>query len=312
MVSKTVQRGRGRHPIQVVVTRTGLEADRIRQWERRYGAVAPPRSEGGHRLYSDEDVERLRLLARVVEGGRRIGDVAKLTDAELSRLVLEDAEEGAGAHPSPGEAEDSAVLVEESMQRILALDANGLDAVLRSSLSRLGVRGFVLQAVAPLLERIGSDWESGSVSPSYEHMATAELRRVLTDAVADAGGPVRGPTLVVATPQGTVHELGALMVAALAAAEGWAVVFLGADLPAQDIADVALACEAKAIALSIVHPPADPEIAAELQRLVDAIPRGLAVIVGGRAAASYHGALKEGSFHQPRLDRLPGTLASLR
>lgn len=81
------------HPIRVVEQRTGLTAATLRAWERRYGVVEPTRSDGGHRLYSDDDVYRLRALVRAVEGGRSIGQVAALTTDEVERLIQEDREE---------------------------------------------------------------------------------------------------------------------------------------------------------------------------------------------------------------------------
>ena len=79
-----------RHPIQVVARRTGLTADVLRVWEKRYGVVEPARSSGGHRLYSDLDVERLSLLHRAISGGRRISRVAVLPIEDLRDMVRED------------------------------------------------------------------------------------------------------------------------------------------------------------------------------------------------------------------------------
>src|SRR6188768_2142134 len=79
------------HPMRLVAARTGLTPDLLRAWEKRYGAVAPVRSSGGQRLYSDADVERLSLLARAVEGGRAIGQIANLPLDELQGIVERDA-----------------------------------------------------------------------------------------------------------------------------------------------------------------------------------------------------------------------------
>mgnify|MGYP005869190105 CR=1 FL=1 len=83
---------KAQHPIQVVSRRTGLGLDLIRAWERRYGLVEPSRSETGRRLYTDADIERLILLRRATEGGRRISDVASLSDDQLRELLREDLE----------------------------------------------------------------------------------------------------------------------------------------------------------------------------------------------------------------------------
>lgn len=68
---------------------TGIPTDTIRTWERRYEAVIPVRTDSGHRLYSQEHVERLQRLAKLVEQGERVSDLAALTDSQLSeRLAL--------------------------------------------------------------------------------------------------------------------------------------------------------------------------------------------------------------------------------
>ena len=79
-----------RHPIKVVARRTGLTPDVLRVWEKRYRAVSPTRLDTGRRLYSDADVERLLLLRRATLAGRRIGQVAKMPNAELEPLVVDD------------------------------------------------------------------------------------------------------------------------------------------------------------------------------------------------------------------------------
>ena len=79
-----------RHPIRIVSSRTGIPQDLLRAWEKRYQAVVPARSPNGRRLYSDADINKLRLLKRAVSAGRRIGDVASLTIEELNSLIEED------------------------------------------------------------------------------------------------------------------------------------------------------------------------------------------------------------------------------
>jgi DNA-binding transcriptional MerR regulator len=91
------------HPIQVVARRTGLSADVIRAWERRYKAVTPQRAANSRRLYSDIDVEKLGLLRRATSAGRRIGDIANQTIDELYKLVENDDSAAALARNIPSE-----------------------------------------------------------------------------------------------------------------------------------------------------------------------------------------------------------------
>src|SRR5919201_3225878 len=84
--------GLHRHPMRVVARRTGLGADLLRAWEKRYEVVTPARSPSGRRLYSDADIERHRLLYRSTLAGRSIGQLAGLSTRELAALVRRDAE----------------------------------------------------------------------------------------------------------------------------------------------------------------------------------------------------------------------------
>ncbi len=117
-----------KHPIQVVVRRTGLTADVIRVWERRYDAVRPQRSDTNRRLYSDDDVERLRLLRKATLSGRRIGDVARYSDDELRQLTADDAEAEALAPQPSGRRGEFSIRAnhEACMAAVYALDGVAL------------------------------------------------------------------------------------------------------------------------------------------------------------------------------------------
>src|SRR5512141_668232 len=93
-----------RYPVRLVALRTGLTPHVLRAWERRYGVVSPGRTEGGQRLYSELDIERLRLLRRLTDGGHAIRRIASLPLAELARLDEETggAEERAASSDGTG------------------------------------------------------------------------------------------------------------------------------------------------------------------------------------------------------------------
>jgi MerR family transcriptional regulator, light-induced transcriptional regulator len=273
-----------RHPIRVVAERTGLGVETLRAWERRYGAVRPGRTPGGQRLYSDADVERLRQLARLVEGGRSIGQVAGLDAERLSLLLREDTPDEERADVAGEDAEHGRRALEAVRAAVLSLDGPRLEAVLRQGLLLAGARRFVGLVAVPLLRWLGTGWESGELSVAHEHLASVVLGRVLGSAV-DTGAAAPGaPVLVCATPAGQVHEFGALLVAVVAASLEWRVVYLGADLPAVDIASAARATGARVVALSVVYPADDPRLATELRRLRAALPAGVRVLIGGGGA----------------------------
>lgn len=284
-----------RHPIQVVARRTGLTADVLRVWEKRYRVVTPARTRGGHRLYSDDDVDRLLLLQRATAVGRRISSLADLPTQQLLELVHEDdraathlrAEQGTAAAPSTSDH------LEACLEALEAMDVRALEASLMRAAVALAAQDLIERVLSPLLEHIGESWARGRIRPGHEHLATAVIRRVL-ESLASAAMPGPGaPALVVATPAGQLHEFGALFVAAAAATMGWRVTYLGTDLPAVEIADVGARTGAAAIAVSLVYPENDPGVKTELRALRQAAGPNTPILVGGRAAPSYREAIGE-------------------
>lgn len=263
-----------RHPIGVAAERTGLSTDVIRAWERRYGAVEPERDEAGQRLYSDADVERLRLLHRATEGGRSISQVVDLEPGALAELVRGDEAARADRRlERPG--------VEELLELALSMDGPALEVALRRALLVEGLAGFAEHVAAPLLRRVGEGWHEGEITPAQEHVASAAVTRVLTT-VRDGRGT--GPVAVIGTLSGERHEVGALMAAATAELAGWRVVYLGADLPPSELADAAAAAGARAVCASVVS-PSSTDVAAQLRSLRSRLPDEVEVYAGGSGIA---------------------------
>jgi DNA-binding transcriptional MerR regulator/methylmalonyl-CoA mutase cobalamin-binding subunit len=305
-----------RHPIQVVTRRTGLSADVLRAWERRYEAVIPRRTGSRRRLYSDRDVERLSLLKQAADAGRPIGQVAKWSDAQLRDMIRQDraaeaprrAEQSAGP---PAKAPDD--LFARALRAVEQLDAQALQQVLDVAAMSLSPVDLTEMILVPLMRSVGERWGSGSLGIAHEHMASAIVRNALSSIVLSRHLPRNGPGLVVATPSGQSHELGALVVAATAASVGWRVTYLGADLPVADIAGAVRTTGARGVALSLTHPAADPRMPGDLQALRSALPPHTALIVGGIAAPSYATALADsGALLLHDMASLRAILLSLR
>jgi DNA-binding transcriptional MerR regulator/methylmalonyl-CoA mutase cobalamin-binding subunit len=302
--------------MRVVTRRTGLSPDLLRAWERRYEVVTPSRSEGGRRLYSDTDIERLRLLYRATLAGRSIGQVAELPTEALAALVRQDAAADAeltarGSPARDGDAPAAAAdYLADAVRAIERLDATALEATLRRATIALASITLLDGLVVPLLEDVGAHWREGTLRPVHEHLASMMVRRVLDGVVEGASPPLATASVVVATPSGQMHELGALLVAASAATEGWRVTYLGPDLPAEDIAECAVRTRARAVALSVVYPTGDPAVGDELRRLRSALPKRTALLVGGAATHSYSAVLN--AIGAVQLDDLAGLRVVLR
>jgi MerR family transcriptional regulator, light-induced transcriptional regulator len=285
-----------RHPVRLVAQRTGLTPHVLRAWERRYGAVSPSRSDGGQRLYSDLDIERLRTLHRLSEAGHSVAPLARLSLEELERLAQADA---AAAEPPPDRGRPGpdqppsppGELVVEALAATTALDAARLQAALERAAIGLGVPAFLDQVAGPLLRGIGQGWRDGRFGIAHEHFASAVVRRVLGWILRTFEVSGAAPRLVVATPSGHLHELGAMLVAAAAAAEGWGVTYLGADLPAADVLAAARQARARLVALSALHPTDDGALAGYAGELRRALPADVRLVIGGPAAMAQRKAL---------------------
>ena len=300
------------HPIGVAAERAGITPDLVRAWERRYGVVEPARDEAGRRVYTSADVARLRLLARATVGGRSIGQVAELDPAELEELVREDEAARRAASPATPVPDSVADVVEAALERAAALDAPGLEALLLRTASLHGIPLLLRGVVAPFFRTVGDLWHQGSLTPAQEHLASATVRGVLSRVLSTVPVAAEAPALLVATPAGERHEIGALLAAAAATVEGWRVTYLGADLPAADIAAAARQTRARAVAVSVVYAPRSNDLGEELGALRAALPADVALLVGGAAASGVRAVLRgDGVTMLDDLDALQAHLRTL-
>lgn len=295
--------------IRAVVKRTGLTAHVIRVWEKRYGAVKPGRTDTNRRLYSDEEVERLSLLREVTRGGHSISAVAQLSVEKLRQLAAPNRNGDAGIRPAAATPR----LLDECIAAIERLDSHALEHTLKRGAAELGAQGLLRRVIAPLAQTIGQLWRNGTITAAHEHFASAVLRVFLGHTAQSFSGTEGAPVLVVGTPSGQLHELGALLAGAAAANMGWRVIYIGASLPAAEIAGAVRQNRARGVALSLVYPEDDPRLEDELIRLRELLGPHIPLLVGGRAVPAYGETLEKLSALQIRdLDQLCATLDELR
>ena len=305
-----------RHPIRLVANRTGLTVDLIRAWEKRYHVVDPARSDTKRRLYSDYDIERLRLIRIAKQNGRRLVDVAPLTLEALRDVVSEDsrydqaqenqAEVYRPSWTSPLESSDTQDDIDAMLFAVQTMDQYRFDQLLQEGLVKQSLPAYLETVIGPLLREIGESTRLGKLRIAHEHMATAHLRTFIGALRFRETYTGNEPKIVITTPTGQLHELGALMIAALVSVDGWLPVYLGPNTPADEIVACALQSGARVVSLSLTYPADDPRIPTELTRLRTQLDGKIPVFIGGSAAA----------YHQPLIDRLgliaPATLNGLR
>ena len=279
-----------KHGIKAVATQTGLTQFTIRAWEKRYAVVTPLRTETNRRLYSDADISRLTLLRLATEVGHNIGRIANLPTETLLELI---GTEGTLARPT---AITETVVSQEISLRfyitscitaVKQFQAQALESTLFAASVAFSQPVFLEKLIAPLMQEIGEQWAAGTLRIAHEHLATAVVRTLLGSICQGFDISTAMPNLVIATPQGQHHEIGALVAGTTAAAQGWQVTYLGPNLPAEEIVGCAVQNSAKAIGLSIIYPTDDPHLATELRKLRRGIPEHVALFVGGAGAIAY-------------------------
>lgn len=273
-----------RHPINFVSQRTGLSTHVIRVWERRYAAITPTRSETNRRLYSDADIDRLKLLSRVKGQGQSIRLIAPLPNDELKQMLTQvDGDRFTATAPVSNEAHQVALegLNAECRAAVLTMDEERLAKTLLDASVQLPLLVLLDDLIGPLMTWVGDRWHDGSIRVAHEHMATAAIRSFLgrIKQIRHAGDGA--PCVVIATLSGQDHEIGALMAATIAANEGWRDVYLGPDLPAQEIALAAMECKASAVAVSVVSPGSNPTVIHEFATLRSLLEERVPLLVGG-------------------------------
>jgi methanogenic corrinoid protein MtbC1 len=234
--------------IAAVERDTGLSKDTLRVWERRYGFPAPLRDGLDERAYPMEQVEKLRIVKRLLDAGHRPGQVVPMSLDQLVTLAA------ASIAPPPTEPAGGATPIDLRLllDAIRTHDTAALRRRLGQALSRLGIARFVTELVAPLNVAVGDAWLRGQMEVFEEHQYTEAVQVVLRQAIAsmpEATADSR-PRVLLTTFPGEPHALGLLMAQTLLTLEGCDCISLGVQTPLWDTVRAAGAHRADIVALS--------------------------------------------------------------
>jgi DNA-binding transcriptional MerR regulator/methylmalonyl-CoA mutase cobalamin-binding subunit len=271
--------------IAAVERDTGLSKDTLRVWERRYGYPAPARDESGERLYSIADVDKLRVVKRLMDQGYRPGKLVGRSVVELQQLAASAAPKAQRAVAAPHAAGGG---VEPYVQMLRQHRIEELRRQLSQSLLRVGLAQFVSGVVSPLNEWIGDAWARGELEIYEEHLYTESIQVILRNAITGIPRPGSRPTVVLLTtfPQ-EAHGLGLLMAEAFFALEGCRCISLGVQTPIPDIVRAALAQNVDIVALSFSDCMNPNQALEGIVELRAKLPRNCEVWAGGSCASLY-------------------------
>jgi DNA-binding transcriptional MerR regulator len=221
--------------------RVGVSPELLRAWERRYGLLDPARTGGGLRLYSAEDVRRVRAMRAHLEGGLSAAEAARLASAGDSAAGA--AEQGDALQRGVGELREA----------LDAMDADAAHVVLDGLLASFTLETVLSGVLLPYLRELGERWQRGEASVAREHFASNLLRARLL-ALARGWERGEGPTALLACAPGEQHDLALIAFGLALRGRGWRIVFLGADTPAASIAETAERLRPALVVVSSVTP----------------------------------------------------------
>ncbi len=237
---------------RAVVQRTGVPADTIRAWERRYGVPEPQRTPGNQRLYSERDIAIVTWLRDQTREGLTISQAVNLLKSETRRLSSR-GHQSAGPTSPVGDADQPDAYSGYSSALVDALtrfDGLAADMVVEEAIALLPVEEVCLRVMAPALRQIGDLWHQGELGIASEHFASGFVHRKLS-ALFNASQPERGRGPVLAACiEGEQHEIGLLLTSVFLARGGYRVVYLGANVPVSDLVQATHNVRPRAVLLS--------------------------------------------------------------
>ena len=266
--------------ISAVERDTGLSKDTLRVWERRYGFPNPDRDAFGERIYPLEQVDRLRVIRRLMDIGHRPGKIIGLDFRDLQALA--DSSVASVAASKVASEQDTQPDIAHLLAITKSHDIEELRRQLGQRLLRLGLARFVTELVAPLTQRVGEAWSRGQLEIYEEHLYTESMQVVLRNAIATIPQPGNRPRVLLTTFPSEPHGMGLLMAEALFALEGCRCVSLGTQTPVWDIVLAATSQDIDIIALSF-SPVMNPnQVIDGLNELRAKLPRSIEIWAGGR------------------------------
>lgn len=291
--------------ISAVERDTGLSKDTLRVWERRYGFPSPDRDAFGERVYPIEQVDKLRVVRRLMDAGYRPGKIIGLSVEDLQALAAE-------SMGSPRNFAEAAA-EQEDLQRFMDIVKSHDVELLRKSLSqtalKLGLERFVMEVAAPLNRMVGDAWARGYFEVFEEHLYTESMQVILRNAISTIPTPGQRPRVLLTTFPQEAHGLGLLMAEALLSLEGCRCTSLGVQTPIWDIVLAATSQQVDVVALSFSAVLNPNLILDGLNELRSKLPRTTEIWAGGQCPVLQRkppkdvGVLAELSEIRPALSR---------
>lgn len=216
--------------IKDIETITGIKAHTLRVWEQRYNFIAPKRTTTNIRYYDDEDLRLILNVSILNNYGIKISEIAKMSAEKIREMVLVISQK-----ESPHASQ-----IKSLISTMFSLDESSFNNILTTNILRMGLEDTITQIVFPFLHQIGVLWMTNAIHPAHEHFITNLIRQKLQVAIDGQTGKSspKGKKFLLFLPEGENHEIGLLFANYFLRSRGHQVVYLGQNLPYEDLAKV--------------------------------------------------------------------------
>ena len=262
--------------------RTGISTHTLRMWEKRYETPRSIRLPSGHRRYLPDEVKRLQVVAKALKLGFRAGKVVGGTQEELNLLL--GLEVNGSSRVPPSISMNDSVLLDQWIDWIAAYDEENFELEMHRQWGQRGPLEFVIRLAAPLVIRIGEEWECGNFSVAQEHFATGILNNFLASRWRKQNTHKVWPTVILATLPGESHILGLQMCATVLSITNWKIISLGLDVPEEEIANTVERCESPLLCVSVSQWYGTSRARPILWRLRKRLGQDTRILAGGGGA----------------------------
>lgn len=252
---------------------TGIKSHTIRIWEQRYGLIIPKRTDTNIRYYDDKDLCNFLNISTLNDNGFKISEIAKMSETQMGEKVAIISDE----------LNTSCSQVTLLSSAMLSLDEKKFDEILNASIEKSGIEFTVTDVLFPFMRKIGVMWQTSKINSAHEHFVTHLIKQKLICSIDKLpASPPIGKRFLLFLPEGETHEVGLLFANYLIKARGHQVLYLGQNLPCEDLFKVSKFYDPDYVLSVFTSVLIDSDINNLLSRIIDNLPNWPLLVAGPR------------------------------
>lgn len=272
---------------------SGIKAHTIRIWEQRYSVLRPERTGTNIRTYNNEELRYLLNVALLNKHGYKISSITKMNPPELHERIL-------GLNNESALNERS---INQMIMHMSVLDMQVFESVIDKQVKNIGLRKTMTGLIFPFLNRIGMLWQTNHINPAQEHLVSHIIRQKIISAIDRTPIPAPGSPVVLFLPPGEYHELSLLFAEFMMKSEGITTLYLGADVPLNDLTELVRLKQPSCLYTHITSLPQKTSFSRLMDQVLE-VSNGVPVVISGRHAQLYKGIVPRGITLKTSLEDL--------